>query len=55
MSRTARLWKGAGPLTLGGLLLSSAVALAGDSTPSLADQLVNSGRQASAVGKKADA
>ena len=30
MSRTARLWKGAGPLTLGGLLLSGAVALAGD-------------------------
>ena len=56
MSRTARLWKGAGPLTLGGLLLSGAVALAGDPTPPpLADQLVTLGKQAKVQGKNADA
>ena len=54
MSRTARLWKGAGSLTLGGLLLSG-VARADDAPPSLADQLVTLGQQAKAQGKKADA
>jgi tetratricopeptide (TPR) repeat protein len=54
MSRTARLWKGAGPLALGGLLLSSAATLAGD-PPSLSDQLTELGRQAQAQGRAGDA
>ncbi len=52
MSRTARLWKGAGSLTLGGLLLSGAVALAAD--PS-ADQFVNLGNQAKTMGRSSEA
>ncbi|WP_165233015.1 hypothetical protein [Aquisphaera insulae] len=45
MSRTARLWKGAGLTTLGGILLSGAVAR-GDDGPPLASQLNDLGRQA---------
>src|SRR4051812_19721762 len=56
MSRTARLWKGAGPLTLGGLILSGAVAIAGEPpAPPLADQLVTLANQAKTQGRKADA
>ncbi|MDB5351891.1 MAG: thioredoxin protein [Planctomycetota bacterium] len=56
MSRTARLWKGAGPLTLGGLLLSGAVAMAGDPpAPPLAAQLIGLGNQAKSAGRTADA
>ena len=49
MSRTARLWKGAGALALGGALLSSS-ATRGDDQPPLADQLTDLGRQALAQG-----
>src|SRR5271166_5479366 len=49
MSRTARLWKGAGLLTLGGVLLSGVVAR-GDDSPPLASQLNDLGRQALAQG-----
>src|SRR3954465_13259008 len=49
MSRTARLWKGAGLLTLGGALLSGVVAR-GDDGPPLAVQLIDLGRQAQALG-----
>ena len=54
MSRTARLWKGAGPLTLtlGGLLLTGTLALGADPVP---DQLVGLARQAAARGRTADA
>jgi len=52
MSRTARLWKGAGLLTLGGVLLSGVVAL-GDDGPPLASQLNDLGRQALAQGATA--
>ena len=53
MSRTARLWKGAGLLTLGGVLLSGVVAR-GDDGPPLATQLNDLGRQALAQGASAD-
>ena len=49
MSRTARLWKGVGLLTLGGVLLSGVVAL-GEDGPPLASQLNDLGRQALAQG-----
>ncbi|HMF36469.1 MAG TPA: hypothetical protein VKF17_07505, partial [Isosphaeraceae bacterium] len=52
MSRTARLWKGAGLLTLGGVLLSGVVAL-GDDGPPLVSQLNDLGRQALAQGATA--
>ena len=52
MSRTARPWKGAGLLTLGGVLLSGVVAL-GDDGPPLASQLNDLGRQALAQGATA--
>ena len=52
MSRTARLWKGAGLLTLGGVLLSGVVAR-GDDNPPLAAQLNDLGRQALAQGASA--
>ncbi len=52
MSRTARLWKGAGLLTLSGVLLSGVVAL-GDDGPPLASQLNDLGRQALAQGATA--
>ena len=56
MSRTARLWKGAGSLTLGGLLLSGSAARAEDpAAPPLADQLVTLGQQAKAQGRGDDA
>jgi len=53
MSRTARLWKGVGPATLGGLLLSCGAARAAD-TP-LSQQLTVAGRQALAQGRPAEA
>ncbi len=53
MSRTARLWKGFGPVTLGGLLLSGVAAGAAD-VP-LSEQLTTAGRQALAQGRKAEA
>ena len=49
MSRTARLWRGAGFLMLGGLLLPGVAAL-GDDDPSLSKQLTDLGRQALAQG-----
>src|SRR5208283_1893935 len=52
MSRTARLWKGAGLLALGGVLLSGVVAL-GDDGPPLATQLNGLGRQALTQGATA--
>src|SRR5262245_29653067 len=52
MSRTARPWKGAGLLTLGGLLLSGVVAR-GEDGPPLATQLNELGRQALAQGASA--
>ena len=55
MSRTARLWKGVGPLTLGGFLLTGGIAALAADSPSLADQLVNLGRQAASQGKGDDA
>ena len=55
MSRTKRLWRGVGPLTLGGLVLSAGLALAGSDPSSLADQLVGLGRTAAARGQAAEA
>jgi tetratricopeptide (TPR) repeat protein len=52
MTRTARLWKGAGLLTLGGMLLSGVVAR-GEDGPPLATQLNDLGRQALAQGASA--
>jgi tetratricopeptide (TPR) repeat protein len=49
MSRTARLWRGAGFLMLGGLLLPGVPALADDDPP-LSQQLTELGRQALAQG-----
>lgn len=55
MSRTSRVWKGIGPWTLAGLLLSAGVAAhAADPSP-LSQQLVNLGRQAAAQGRTEDA
>ena len=50
MLRTSRLWKGIGPWTLGGLLLSGGIAALAADSSSLADQLVKLGRQAAASG-----
>ncbi len=55
MSRTARLWKGIGSLTLGGVLLSGGIAAGAADSPSLSQQLVDLGRQAAARGKVDDA
>ncbi len=55
MSRTARLWKGVGPLTLGGILLSGGIAALGAESDSLSKQLSDLGRQAAAQGKADDA
>lgn len=52
MFRTARFWKGAGTLTLGGLVLSGALARAGDD---LTVQLLKLAQQAAAQGQIADA
>ncbi len=49
MSRTMRLWSGAGLLILGGVLLSGVETLAADDPP-LSDQLADLGRQALAQG-----
>ena len=49
MSRTMRLWSGAGLLILGGALLSGVQTLAADDPP-LSDQLADLGRQALAQG-----
>jgi hypothetical protein len=54
MSRTARPWKGAGPLALGGLLLSGA-AIVADEPPSVPAQLLELGRQALDQGQPVDA
>ena len=54
MSRTARLWKGAGSLALGGLLLSGVVAR-GAEPPPLSRQLTDLGRQAMSQGETAHA
>src|SRR3954471_22416963 len=54
MSRTARLWKGAGPLAVGGLLLSGVLVRAAEPPP-LSQQLSDLGRQALARGAKAQA
>src|SRR5512135_3316841 len=54
MSRTARRWKGAGPLALGGLLLSGVVAR-GAEPPPLSQQIAELGRQALAQGETAHA
>ena len=54
MSRTARLWKGAGPAALGGLLLSG-VLVRGAEPPPLSQQLSELGRQALARGETAQA
>jgi hypothetical protein len=54
MSRTARLWKGAGPLTLGGLLLCG-VLVRGAEPPPLSQQLSDLGQQALARGAAAQA
>src|SRR5437899_44992 len=48
MSRTARLWRGAGFLVLGGLLLPGRPALA--DAPPLSQQLTDRGRQALSQG-----
>ena len=53
MPRTTRLWKGAGPLTWGGLLLLGVVARADDNT--LAKQLTAAGRASLAEGRTAEA
>ena len=50
MSRTSRLWKGAGPLTLGGLLLSGVI-VRGAEPPPVSQQLADLGRQALAQGE----
>ena len=55
MSRTARLWKGVGPLTWGGLILSAGISAHAADSPSLARQLVDLGRQATAQGRAGDA
>ncbi|MBI1832577.1 MAG: hypothetical protein HYR84_14140 [Planctomycetes bacterium] len=54
MFRTARMWKGALPWTLGGVLLSGAWTLAGD-PPTLTEQLLGLGRQAQNQGRKTEA
>src|SRR3954447_24786536 len=54
MSQTARLWKGAGPVVLGGLLLSGALVRAAEPPP-LSQQLSDLGRQALARGEMAQA
>src|SRR5262245_22885795 len=54
MSRIARLCKGAGPLAVGGLVLSCALARAGDPPP-LTDQLLARGREAVAQGRPVEA
>ena len=53
MSRTARLWRGVGPLTLGGALLAGAVVGAADGP--LSKQLTAAGLQALAGGRTAEA
>ncbi len=55
MSRTARLWKGFGSLTLGGILLSGGIAAGAVDSPSLSQQLAELGRQAAARGRADDA
>jgi tetratricopeptide (TPR) repeat protein len=54
MTRTARLWKGAGPLAVGGLLLSGAL-VRGAEPPPLSQQLSDLGRQSLARGETAQA
>ena len=54
MSRTTQLWRGAGFLMLGGVLLSGVSTFGADETP-LSNQLSELGRQALAQGAKAQA
>ena len=54
MSRTARLWKGVGPLTLGGILLSGGIAALATESDSLSKQLANLGRQAASQGRQVE-
>lgn len=54
MNRSARLWKGVGPLALGGLLLGGSAAL-GDEPNPLSSQLVGLGRQAQDQGRNGHA
>ncbi len=51
MSRTARSWKGAGPATLLGFLMTGATALGGPSPDGLSRQLIDLGNQAEAQGQ----
>ncbi|MEW4567667.1 hypothetical protein AB1L88_07330 [Tautonia sp. JC769] len=51
MSRTARSWKGAGPATLLGCLLTGSMALGGTSPEGLSRQLIDLGHQAEAQGQ----
>jgi tetratricopeptide (TPR) repeat protein len=50
MSRTARLWRSVGPVTLGGLLLAGGAARGAEPAP-LSEQLLGLGRQADAQGR----
>jgi tetratricopeptide (TPR) repeat protein len=54
MSRTTQLWRGAGSLMLGGVLLSGVSTFGADETP-LSNQLSELGRQALAQGARATA
>ena len=54
MSRTARLWRGAGFLMLGGSLLLPGVSALADDDPPLSKQLTDLGRQALAQGAATD-
>ncbi|WP_237722728.1 tetratricopeptide repeat protein, partial [Singulisphaera acidiphila] len=49
MSQTARMWRGLGPLTLSGLILTGVTSRAADTTP-LPKQLTELGQQALAQG-----
>ena len=55
MSRTARLWRGVGPLTLAGWLLSAGIAAQAADPPSKAQQLVSLGQQAASQGRPEEA
>ena len=54
MYRTARPWKGAGALVLGGLLLAGS-AVRADDAPSVPQQLAGLGRQALDQGRPTEA
>ena len=54
MSRNKRLWKGVGPLALGGLILAGGISRA-DDNPAVSKQLTELGKQALAQGNAAQA